>query len=35
MKELGEKPGVVVGLDFPFLGRGTEAMVDPYIKAII
>ena len=30
MKELGGKSGVLVGLDLPTAGRGTEAGSDPH-----
>ena len=35
MKELGEKTGVLVGLDLPSAGGGTEAGVHPHIGAIV
>ena len=35
MKELGRgETGVLVGLDLPSLGEGTEARVQPHIGAI-
>ena len=35
MKELGGKTGLLVGLDLPLVGSGTEARSDPHIWAIV
>ena len=35
MKELGGKPGVLVGLDLPSAGAGTEAGIGSHIRAIV
>ena len=35
MKELGGKTGVLVGLDLPSAGGGTEEGSDPHIGAIV
>ena len=35
MKELGEKTGVLVGLDLPLVGGELMQEFDPYIRAIV
>ena len=35
MKELGEKTGVLAGLDLPLVGRGLKQGPDPHIRAIV